>query len=87
MNGFLVEVLYLFMVLRICRHVHIWIFGIMARLQIHRLWVIILVQLPLGFVTVLCYSQFIAMDAKRKKTGKQKVKEEAEQIMLAELKR
>ena len=68
------------MVLRICRHVHIWIFGIMARLQIHRLWVIILVQLPLGFVTVHCYSQFISMDAKRRKTGA-----ELDKIMHAEL--
>ena len=63
------------MVLRICRHVHIWIFGIMARLQIHRLWVIILVQLPLGFVTVHCYSQFISMDAKLSKTDDHKATE------------
>ena len=75
MNGFLVEVLYLFMVLCICRHVRIWIFGIMARLQIHRLWVIILVQLPLGFVTVHCYSQFISMDAKLSKTDDHKATE------------
>ena len=39
----------------------------------------------MGMVTLHCCSKFISMDAKRRKTGKPKAKEEAEQIMHAEL--